>query len=207
MRRQLLIRYLIFTQPVFLGNLLSVKLYWGRPMIESQYWKEYLSRVASELRARKKPAPITVRRGELIKRDVIIALFIMRRLIELSRVPRRVANSSVQVSLLPTRKLVTKVRYIDIDENYDWTAEKVVRISVLELCNLFIHSYAVTLVRDTGRNWVEIIVTSDRKRLSGAYRVSVHLLRSLLKAFAEERVESIHYARDQNRSDYRVRAE
>ncbi|HRK69960.1 MAG TPA: hypothetical protein PLA85_00110 [Micropepsaceae bacterium] len=163
--------------------------------------------MASELRARKKPSPITVRRSELIKRDVIIAFFIVRRLIELSRVPRRVANLSVHVPWLPTKKLVTKISYTDINENYDWASGKIVRLSLLELCNLFIHSYTVALVRDTRRNWVEFIVTSDRKRLGGAYLVSVHLLRSLLKAFAEERVESIHYAWGQNRSDYRVRAE
>ncbi|HOY09749.1 MAG TPA: hypothetical protein PLB05_06710, partial [Candidatus Omnitrophota bacterium] len=56
--------------------------------MESRYWKEMLLATARELARRRKPKPLTERRCELIERDVILCFFMIRRLIELSRVSR-----------------------------------------------------------------------------------------------------------------------
>jgi hypothetical protein len=56
--------------------------------MESRYWKEMLLATARELGHRKKPKPLTFRRCEIIERDVILGFFVIRRLVELSRVSR-----------------------------------------------------------------------------------------------------------------------
>jgi len=94
-------------------------------MIESRYWKDELKRIANTIRPLKNPVRWSERAHCVIERDLMLGLFIVRRLIELHKVSSATRDCTLSVFSCPTRGVhVHCNNHHLIDELYDLESER-----------------------------------------------------------------------------------
>lgn len=173
-------------------------------MIESIYWKEELSRIAKSIRPVSKPKRWSERAVCTVERDVMIGFFIVRRMVELSKVSSRVATGKLDVFSAPVTRNVTKVNRFSVEENYDWNAEKAERKLVPYICNQCIHAYLSYVDRGQDRNWSDLLVVSDYDRNDVIWRVPFSTIIALFNAAADDWPASYQMTYDAKLGDYRI---
>jgi hypothetical protein len=174
-------------------------------MIESCYWKEELKRVASLLRPVAKPCRWTERRHCVVERDIMIGFFIVRRLIELTKVSQKVRDFRMDVYSAPNRgKRVTLLNRGDVDELYDIANERKETKKPLYLSNQFIHAYTSFVARDDTRNCESMFVVSDFNRNDCIWRVPISAIRALFDLAAQDYVYSASFTYNADKGDYDI---
>ena len=172
-------------------------------MIESQYWKEELERIARSIRRVKKPPRWSERAQCVIERDLMLGFFILRRLIELCKVSSCIRDHTINVfSCLAVGKDVTKLNGHCIWELYDLENEKPVAKKPQYIANQFIHSYTSFVARDETRNWSDIYVVSDYDRKNCIWRVPVEEIHKLLKSAAKDYPHTVTMTYNPKTKDY-----
>lgn len=174
-------------------------------MIESRYWKEELKRISMSIRPVAKPHPWTERRHCIVERDIMIGFFVVRRLIELTKVSNAVRDFRMEVYSAPNRgKKVTRLNRGDVDELYDITNERKQTKKPLYLSNQFIHAYTNFVTRDESRNWDSMFVVSDFDRNDCIWRVPILTIRALFELAANDYVYSASLTYNPEKQDYDV---
>ena len=130
--------------------------------------------------------------------------FIVRRLIELNRVSSRIKTLKVNVFSAPVTRNITQLNPDRLDKNYDWTAEKPEKQSVLHICNQCIHAYLSFVDRGPDRNWSDLIVVSDFDRNKAIWRIPFTIIIGLFDAASEDWPTSVRMDYAPELSDYRV---
>jgi hypothetical protein len=149
-------------------------------MIESCYWKEELRRIAATIRRVAKPPRWTERALCVVERDLMVGLFLLRRLIELNRVSSATKNMRLRIFSHKARgKLVTQMNGHRIWELYDMENEIAETKKPLYVSNQFIHTYTSIISRDESRNWSDVYIVSDFDRNDCIWRVPISLIESL----------------------------
>jgi hypothetical protein len=174
-------------------------------LIESRYWKEELMRIARSLRPSPKPRRWTERSHCIVERDIMIGFFIVRRLVELTKVSRKVRDLSMHVYSAPSHgKRVTLLNRGDLEELYDIPNERKQTKKPLYLSNQFIHAYTSFVTRDEDRNWESIFVVSDYDRNDCIWRVPISEIRALFMSAARDHVYSASFTYNETRGDYDI---
>lgn len=173
--------------------------------MESFYWKEFLLKTASELRHVKHPKPLTLRRMEIVERDIVISFFVLRRLIELHKVSNKVKDFQLSVFAWPsTGKLATLINKHRIDELYDYNKEKHQIKKPIYICNQIIHSYSMELMIDDTRNWDSLLTVSDYDRKNCIWRIPMKTILKLLRTAAKDYPSRLKYTMNAKIDDYDV---
>lgn len=108
--------------------------------MESLYWKEFLADTAKDIKSVAAPKRLTVRRFEIVERNIVISFFLLRRLIELKKVTNKVRNYRLQIYMWPsTGKQPTLLNHHSIEKLYDSSKEQVLTKRIIDICNQFIH--------------------------------------------------------------------
>ena len=115
----------------------------GGEKVESYYWKADLLKYAMKFKPVLKPLYRTVRRQENFEKDVAISFFIVRKLIESSKLSSKTTNQKVKMFRSPCVKKVNNRNFWDIEKLYDLQKEEIVNKSVVFVCNQFIHGGAM----------------------------------------------------------------
>ena len=174
-------------------------------MIESCYWKEELKRISTLLRPVVKPSRWTERSHCIVERDIMIGFFIVRRLVELTKVSHKVRDFRMEVYSAPNRgKRVTLLNRGDVDELYDITNERKQMKKPLYLSNQFIHAYTSFVARDEARNWDSMFVVSDFDRNDCIWRVPISMIRALFDLAARDYVYSASFTYNAEKQDYDI---
>src|SRR5437016_3695670 len=131
-------------------------------MIESVYWKKELLRAADDIEYRRHPARWTEKRAVLLEREIIVAMFSVRTLIERHKLSDALVQKLVAVTAYPkkTPEPVTRLNLCSVDELYDFDKATTRTLALESLCNQIIHSYIIFPVRDETRAFSHVLVCS-----------------------------------------------
>ena len=174
-------------------------------MIESCYWKEDLARIARSLRPVRNPPRWTERSHSVVERDLMVGFFMLRRLIELTKVSSAVRDFRMTVFSSPNSgKVVTLLNRADVDEIYHLDQERKEIKKPLYISNQFIHAYLSFLARDETRNWWSIYIVSDFDRNDCIWRIPTAVIRELFLLASRDYPHSASYVFDATRGDYTV---
>jgi hypothetical protein len=173
---------------------------------DSVPWKEELLRVAARLEKKKSQPRWTERSGFVVERDVMVSAYAIRKLEE----ARKISDASVAGGVFVARHaLVGKVPDIwsrhEIWNHYDLGAGENVQLSLIELCNQFIHSWIWMLNgTENGKELDGIFVSSDRGRRRCLYYVRIDVLIELFREIGSERIVDATLERDAISGEMRI---
>ena len=171
-------------------------------MIESRYWKEELNRIAKTLKPVRSPPRWSERAVCIVERDLMIGFFIIRRLIELSKVSSRTRDFNMKVYSCPSQGTnVTWINNHRIEKHYDIENEKIEIKKPLYMSNQFIHAYTSFVFRDETRNWSEIFIVSDFDRNDCIWRVPIPIIRELFELASDDYPTNIRAIFDKKKND------
>lgn len=173
-------------------------------MIESCYWKEDLLAYAKSFRPKATPPRWSEKRHVNFEKDVVIAFFMIRKLIESNKQSSKTEKFKVKVFRSLCVKKVNNLNFYDIDNLYDLENEEVVSKDIIFICNQFIHGGATFACRDKNRNWKAIYTCSDFERDKYVYRIPVSEIIKILEVAGHDYASSISYQYDEAKEDYRI---
>ena len=176
-------------------------------MIESVYWKEELNRIASTLRRIKNPPRWSERRHCTLERELMVGFFMLRRMIELTKVSNLITDRQLTLYSCQTRGVnVNKMNCCDLEQLYHMENEVTESKRPLYIANQFIHAYVSFPFRDETRNWSDIFIVSDFDRNDCIWRVPIETIRNLFLDASQDYPSSVSFVFDQKKNDYVIRA-
>jgi hypothetical protein len=150
-------------------------------MIESYYWKEDLLKLAKRLRPIKRPPRWTERLQVNFEKEVIISFFMIRKLIESTKLSSKTTKLNAPIFRSPCVAQRNSQNFMHIYDLYDFELEERVEKNVNFLCNQLIHGGATFAYRDKNRNWGGIYTCSDFERAKYVYRIPLDTIISILE--------------------------
>ncbi len=160
---------------------------------------------ARELARRRKPKPLTERRCELIERDVILCFFMIRRLIELSRVSRLTLDFKFDTYSCPFNgKYITPFARHGIERYYDLEIETAGSKKMLYVANQFIHSSLFLITTDQTRNLDSFYVVSDYDKKECIWRILVRQIAEAFKLAGKDYLKGCRCEYDEKKAEYRM---
>lgn len=140
---------------------------------ESSYWKNDLIKLANRLQLRL----IQTRWGEknlyTIEKEIFIGFYSIRKLIESRKISNSIKHKKYEIkSFAYNGKPESIVSYLH-DLNYDLKETQSTQVTIIELCNQFIHSYHFIPFLPNGKNLVGFFFCSDHKRTSCIYLITL----------------------------------
>lgn len=162
-------------------------------------WKEELLRVASVLEGRRTQQRWTERTSFLVERDVMIAAYAIRRLIEASKVSDDLAETRINVlrHRLTGKPVDIRTRS-EFYEHYDMESPESVELSLVKFCNQIIHSWVwmLSATEEKPHRFDGIYVSSDYASKRFVYFVSTESFVKLLQAIGREDIQSVSWRQD-----------
>lgn len=139
---------------------------------ESEYWKKPLLRLANKIKQWSKQSELTERDLIRIEREIFIAFYSIRKLMEAKKLSDSTEIMPVPVTIhLNKGKDVTHYNWNKIDELYDLDCKQVADRDLRFICNQIIHSYVFLPLVDENGIFQAIIFCSDRERNTNLFRI------------------------------------
>ncbi len=154
---------------------------------ESWPWKRELFRIAERLERRLIQARWLEATSASVERDVMIAAYSIRKLIEAqTKVPHAIARSPVNVQAFRSLNdgKPDLMRWDEIARWFDLDHAESRTLSLEDLCNQLIHSWVFILGFSEDRLLDSIFVSSDRARARVLYHVSMRTLIEVIRRVA-----------------------
>ena len=174
-------------------------------MIESYYWKHDLLKYAKQFKPVSKPPRWSERIEVNFEKDVTIVFFMIRKLIESTKLSSQTIKYKAPIFRSPCRKKVNNRNFSDIKELYDLENEEQVLKNVNFLCNQLIHGGAMYAYREKDRNWGGIFTCSDFEREKYVYRLPIQEIIKILEIAGNDYPHTITMAYDNLKGDYIVK--
>jgi len=173
---------------------------------ESYPWKEELHRIGDRLEKKLRQRRWTDRTDANLEKDVFVACYAIRKLIEAQKLTKSVLSCRVECTRAPLieGRQVALHNWHKLDELYDLQREEKTHLVLRYLCNQFIHSYVFCPVFGENGLLQSVAVASDRERQNCVYIVSVVDLVELLRRVGNDEPCESHAVWDEELGDYRV---
>lgn len=171
---------------------------------DSVPWKVELRRVADRLEKRKGQKRWTEQTSFIVERDVMVAAYAIRRLIEARKLSDDVTSTEVEV----TRHDLSVgppdlISFDRVWKHYDLNAGTAWALSLADFCNQIIHSFVWALGGYETGGLSGVFFSSDRARRNYLYFADADLILSLLRRMAYDDVVGSQMVREAN-GDWRV---
>jgi hypothetical protein len=175
-------------------------------MIESAFWKTELLKAADDIERQCSPIRWTEKRVVLLEREIMLAMFSVRTLIERHKLSDALTHKPVSVTAYPKKvqEPVTLLNRHEINELYDLDRPKALTVELEFLCNQILHSYIIFAARDEKRAFSHLLVCSDYERNRYLYSVSTETLVALLREVGMDYPNRMHADYDPKIRDYRI---
>ena len=162
---------------------------------ESNYWKDDLIKLANGLERRL----VQTRWGEknfyAVEKEIFVGFYSVRKLIESKKVSDSLKEKSYEVKEFPYRghpeSIITHFKEAD----YDLSKAKTSRITVIQLCNQFIHSHHFLPFLPNGKNLIGFFFCSDHKRTSCIYLITLFDIVDIYRTIGSNYPSSMHTRR------------
>lgn len=173
-------------------------------MIESRYWKDDLVKYANSFKPVKKPAYYSEKKQVNFEKDVIVSLFMVRKLGDSLKLSSKTLKSSFTVFSSPCIKEVHKMNFWDIGGLYDLQNETKCSKNMQFISNQLIHGDAIFAYRDESKNWDGIYTCSDFEKNKRIYRIPVSTIVKILETAADDYPSKVEYVYSSKKQDYIV---
>lgn len=169
-------------------------------MIESYYWKQKLRRAAADFERRKRQSNWSIRSIVLFERELMIAFFCIRKLIEARKLTDACESHKIRALQFQNRggrtDLLSLTEFYNV---YDMPGGHQKDISIGFVSNQFIHSYFIFPAFSRRRRLAGVWVTSDFERYKALYRIPITPLVNAIRRVANDQITELrwkHGARD-----------
>lgn len=164
-------------------------------MIESVYWKTELKKQIRTIKRLQRCRRWSEKQLVLLEREIMIAFFCVRSLIEREKLPHKLVNRPIPVVTYPAFPGV-KVTILNrgaIDELYDLDRPHKKRLTLAFLSNQIIHSYISSPIKaPRTRQFDSLLVCSDYERNRQLFEVEIKELVAALAAVAASDIMDAH---------------
>ncbi len=174
-------------------------------MIESYYWKQDLLKYSKQFKPVSKPERWSERVQVNFEKDIAISLFMIRKLIESTKLSTKTTKYKAQIFRSPCVGKVNNRNFWDIDELYDLDKEESVTKNANFLSNQLIHGGVMFAYREKDRNWGGIYTCSDFERQKYVYRIPVSEIVKILEIAGNDYPETITMKYSESKGDYVVK--
>ena len=141
---------------------------------ESYYWREELERLAKDLENKKNIKRWSERSFAKLEKTVFIGFYCIRKLVEASKVSDKTSNIKVIIDAHKWRgKNVHMMNWHKIDELYEMNKQNRIRLSLLRVCGLMIHSFVFTPSFDENDKIKSVLFNSDTTRHKALYCIDI----------------------------------
>jgi hypothetical protein len=172
----------------------------ARMITDSTPWKTEVTRIADRLEQRKLQRRWTERTSFLIERDIMVAAYALRKLLEAHKISDLLASRRIAIcehSLLDDSCPPDAFNRYFIWENYDLNVIRERRLTIRALCNQIIHSWNWMISTTEADQFNGFYVSSDRERLSSVYFIDLDIYIDLLRSVGNDHVVSTAMSRDE----------
>jgi len=173
-------------------------------MIESYYWKQDLLKYAKQFRYVSKPPRWSERLQVNFEKDVTIAFYMVRKLMECTKLSSKTMKYNAQIYRSPCVQKVNNLNFGDIGELYDLENEEPVYKNVKFVCNQFIHGGAMFAYRESDRNWGGLYTCSNFELNKFVYRIPLDEIRRILKIAGNDYPSRVSLVYNENMRDFIV---
>lgn len=166
---------------------------------DSVPWKNELLRIADRLERRRSQERWTGKTSFLVERDIMVAAFAIRKLIEAHKLSDDVTTHQVAVmqhSL--SGRIPDHMNYHRILDHYDLSSGAEHVLTVSEFCNQIVHSFNWTVACNESGGLEGLFFSSDRARRNFVYFAHIDLITELLLKVGYDDIVSISMHRDHN---------
>lgn len=140
---------------------------------ESQYWKEDLLKLAGKLERRLVQTRWGDRNFYAVEKEIFLGFYIIRKLIESKKISDHIVAKKYKILEFPLQDF-SELPISSFNENiFEINKAKKIELSVISLCNQFIHSYHFAYFLPNEKNLTGFFFCSDRKRTSGLYFITL----------------------------------
>jgi hypothetical protein len=165
---------------------------------ESSYWKDDLLKLAAKLERRL----VQTRWGEknyyTIEREIFLGFYSIRKLIESNKVSKSIAVKTYKVHEFPSQGKPESIFNDFKPDQYDFSKSKPIEITIISLCNQFIHSHYFLPFFPIGKNLIGFFICSDYKKKSGIYLVTLFDIVSIYRLVGENYPSTLEATRTSN---------
>lgn len=172
---------------------------------ESHYWKEPLLLLADKLTQWQAPQEWEEEDLVGLEKDVFIAFYSIRKLIEARKLSDATAGMMVSNSAYPNKgKDVTILNWDKLEELYDFTSKKTEKRDLRFICNQVIHSYV--FAPDISEEGIleSILFCSDQERNKALYGIDRTELIRVFRIFGNDYPSSSTFTFNPDKRDYDV---
>lgn len=165
---------------------------------DSLPWRNELARLAVALREYASSSTWDGRTEYDIERDVMLGMFVIRRLIEAYKSSSRLPTRRVKVRHF--RLLGEEPRPLDrwsVERYYDLKHPQSAELDVESLFHEFIHSFILSIYVDEQHRPVGVFIASERTKRRHIYEVDLTLIADLYDYVADENVWYGLFTRDE----------
>jgi hypothetical protein len=172
---------------------------------ESEHWKKPLLHLASKLVRWRKPREWTERELVSIEKDIFVAFYSIRKLMDAKKLSDGTETMPVNVSIyLSKDKAVTIYNWDKIDELYDLEVKNLSQRNLRFICNQIIHSYVFIPSIDENGSFQAILFCSDREKNANLFRIEANDLINALRIVGKDYPVTSVSVFNPNKQDYDV---
>lgn len=177
-------------------------------MIESVYWKTELFSQADKIEALQRCPRWTEKHAVLLEREIMIAAFCIRSLIERQKIADSLSRKAIDVTAFPIRQGMhaNRINRFDIDELYHMESPEKRQIQLDFLTNQIIHSYTIFPIKDYDeKKFSRLYVCSDYEKNKRLYDILISDLVALMREVGLNYPSRYEYNFDEEKKEYRVK--
>jgi hypothetical protein len=174
-------------------------------ILESGYWKDEIQKIADRMKKRSQQKRWNERSYAKVEKDVFIAFYAIRKLLEAQKLSQSVATAKLTVSSYPARgKGVTRINSLRIDEHFDFDQEQTGNLTLDFVCNQIIHSYIFAPFLREDKTLGGVLFSSDFKRNKSLYRLGIEDMIACFELVALDDPIAIHVVLNPEKNDYTI---
>lgn len=172
---------------------------------ESEHWKEPLLRLASKLVRWGKPREWTERELVRIEKDIFVAFYSIRKLMDAKKLSDSTEIMPVNVSIYPSKgSAVTIYNWDKIDKLYDLEVKNLSQRNLRFICNQIIHSYVFMPDIDENGSLHAILFCSDRERNTNLFGIEANDLINIFRIVGKDYPATSVSVFNPKKQDYEV---
>jgi hypothetical protein len=173
--------------------------------MHSTHWKTELFPVADRIEELATFNRFSERRANQLEREVMLAIFSIRTLIERHKLSQELLAEQISVQAYPkkTQKPTTWLNNHKIDELFELDAPRPKALALSFFCNQIIHSYIFLPVED-GHQFSHLLFCSDHERNRFLYLAPVPPLVGLVRKVAFDYPARMNLQFNARKQDYDI---
>ena len=173
-------------------------------MIDSVIWKEKLEQDVRLLRKRLNQLHWTERSVVLFERELMLAFFSIRALIEAGKLTDGTSHKEYKFKTYPNKgKIVDDYTKYDIDEVFDLHSGLEKKLSLKLLTHQFVHAYVISTEFSEEGKVIGVLLCSDWEKKNILIQLPVSLAIEIIEDVIFDEVKSIQYERSDKTGELR----